>query len=41
MLRMGDAEMSDSVLSVRDLVVEFHTRHGALRALDRISFDIG
>ncbi|MBN9061699.1 MAG: methionine ABC transporter ATP-binding protein [Rhizobiales bacterium 65-9] len=33
--------MSDSVLSVRDLVVEFHTRHGALRALDRISFDIG
>jgi peptide/nickel transport system ATP-binding protein len=28
------------LLQVQDLVVEFPTRHGTLRALDRISFDI-
>jgi peptide/nickel transport system ATP-binding protein len=32
--------MADPLLSVRDLVVEFPNRHGTLRALDRISFDI-
>ncbi|MDP3425344.1 MAG: ABC transporter ATP-binding protein [Burkholderiaceae bacterium] len=29
-----------SLLSVKDLVVEFTNRHGTLRALDRVSFDI-
>ena len=29
------------VLSVRDLTVEFVTRRGSLRALDRVSFDVG
>ncbi len=32
--------MSEPILSVRDLVVEFPTRHGMLTAVDRISFDI-
>jgi peptide/nickel transport system ATP-binding protein len=32
--------MTDPVLSVRDLAVEFPTRRGALTAVDRISFDI-
>ncbi len=32
--------MSQPILSVRDLVVEFPTRHGILTAVDRISFDI-
>ncbi len=32
--------MSEPLLSVRDLVVEFPNRHGTLRALDRVSFDI-
>jgi peptide/nickel transport system ATP-binding protein len=32
--------MKPPILSVRDLVVEFPTRHGTLRALDRVSFDI-
>ncbi|TBW36109.1 ABC transporter ATP-binding protein [Siculibacillus lacustris] len=32
--------MTDSVLSVRDLVIEFATRRGPLRAIDGISFDI-
>ncbi len=32
--------MSDLVLSVRNLVVEFATRRGTLRAIDGVSFDI-
>ncbi len=32
--------MSDVLLSVRDLVVEFPTRRGILTAVDRVSFDI-
>ncbi len=32
--------MAAPLLSVRDLVVEFPTRRGTLRALDRVSFDI-
>lgn len=32
--------MADSLLSVKDLVVEFPQRRGLLRALDEISFDI-
>jgi len=33
-------DQSNSLLSVRDLVVEFPTRKGRLRAVDRISFDL-
>jgi peptide/nickel transport system ATP-binding protein len=33
--------MTEPVLSVRDLVVEFPTRRGILRALDNVSFDVG
>ena len=33
--------MTDPVLDVRDIVVEFHTRRGVLTALDRVSFTIG
>jgi peptide/nickel transport system ATP-binding protein len=32
--------MTGRLLSVRDLVVEFPTRHGTLVAIDRLSFDI-
>lgn len=32
--------MSEPILSVRDLVVEFPTRKGKLTAVDRVSFDI-
>ncbi len=32
--------MNGSLLEVRELCVEFPTRHGALRALDGVSFDI-
>lgn len=32
--------MAEPVISVRDLVVEFVTRRGVLRAIDRVSFDI-
>ena len=32
--------MTEPVLSVRDLKVEFVTRRGALKALDGVSFDI-
>jgi peptide/nickel transport system ATP-binding protein len=32
--------MSTPLLSVRDLIVEFPTRRGILRAIDKISFDI-
>jgi peptide/nickel transport system ATP-binding protein len=33
--------MNQPVLEVRDLTVEFVTRRGILKALDRVSFDIG
>jgi ABC-type dipeptide/oligopeptide/nickel transport system ATPase component len=26
--------------SIRDLIVEYHTRSGVLRAVDQVSFDI-
>ena len=32
--------MNNSLLQVKNLVVEFPGRHGTLRALDGISFDI-
>src|SRR5437868_4180777 len=36
----SEAEMTEPVLSVRDLQVEFALRRGALRAIDGVSFDI-
>ena len=33
--------MQDAVLTVRDLVVEIPTRHGVLRPVDEVSFEIG
>ena len=33
--------MGDPVLSLRNLVVEIPTRHGVLRPVDRVSYDIG
>ncbi|MDP3407057.1 ABC transporter ATP-binding protein [Bosea sp. (in: a-proteobacteria)] len=35
------SEEAVPVVSVRDLTVEFVTRRGTLRALDRVSFDVG
>jgi peptide/nickel transport system ATP-binding protein len=32
--------MSTPLLSVRDLVIEFPTRHGPLTAVDGVSFDL-
>lgn len=33
--------MSDAILSIRDLTVEIPTRHGILRPVDGVSYDIG
>ena len=37
---MSKSSISEPVISVRDLVVEFNTRRGILRAIDKVSFDI-
>jgi peptide/nickel transport system ATP-binding protein len=37
---MNQPNRTEPLLSVRELSVEFPTRHGTLRALDRVSFDI-
>ncbi len=37
----SQAEMSDPVLSVRDLRVEFPSRRGTVTAVDRVSFEVG
>jgi len=37
---MTGGTMQEPLLTVRDLVVEFPTRRGTLRALDQVSFDI-
>jgi peptide/nickel transport system ATP-binding protein len=38
---VSDRTVTDPVISVRNLVVEFNTRRGTLRAIDDVSFDIG
>src|SRR5574343_1040331 len=38
--RRAEPEIAMSLLQVKNLVVEFPNRHGTLRALDNISFDI-
>src|SRR5438128_1467537 len=38
--RRAEPEAAMSLLRVEELVVEFPTRRGTLRALDRVSFDI-
>jgi peptide/nickel transport system ATP-binding protein len=37
---MTGGKMQEPLLTVRDLIVEFPTRRGTLRALDQVSFDI-
>jgi len=32
--------MGDTLLEIRDLVTEFRTEHGVIRAVDKVSFEI-